>query len=155
MHALIAKTPENMDTDHINGDGLDNRRENLRIATHRENMQNLHILKSSKHPGITWCKKHKKWRAKIYVLGRHYSLGEFDDQKSAADAYLNACKNPEILKMRVKTSKYKGVHWNSRAKLWVSMIYFSNRSRYLGYYNTEEQAALRHHIAHDWQIIDL
>ena len=47
MHRLILKTPEDMETDHINGNGLDNRKENLRVVTHRQNMQNIHIQTKS------------------------------------------------------------------------------------------------------------
>lgn len=42
MHALIMDTPKGMVTDHINGNGLDNRRKNLRVVTHQVNMNNTY-----------------------------------------------------------------------------------------------------------------
>lgn len=47
MHREIMKTPENMETDHINGDVLDNRRENLRICTRQENARNIRGISSN------------------------------------------------------------------------------------------------------------
>lgn len=48
MHRFIMGNPHGLEIDHINGNGLDNRRENLRIGTHKQNMQNIHIVYSSK-----------------------------------------------------------------------------------------------------------
>ena len=45
MHRFLMKTPKGMDTDHINGDSLDNRKENLRICTRSENLYNSRIPK--------------------------------------------------------------------------------------------------------------
>ncbi len=91
MHAVIAGTSKGMHTDHINGNGLDNRRENLRIVTKRQNAQNRHTPKTSKFPGVSWYKPGQKWNAKIYVNGKLHHLGYYDDEEEAARRYQIAC----------------------------------------------------------------
>lgn len=95
MHRFIMNTPKGMDTDHINGDRLDNRRCNLRICSHSENCKNLPIRKnlakkSSKYKGVSWDKKTKKWVAKIMVNRVHKILGYFCEESLAAHAYNKA-----------------------------------------------------------------
>lgn len=91
MHVVIAGTPHGMDTDHVSGNGLDNRRENLRVVTHRENCQNRHEVKTSKYPGVNWDKHARKWRARIQVNGKQHSIGYYDDEEAAARRYRIAC----------------------------------------------------------------
>jgi hypothetical protein len=92
MHLVIAKTPGGLVTDHINGNGLDNRKENLRFVTHRENCQNRHTKKSSKYAGVDWKKNAKKWRAQIRVDGKKPKhLGYYDDEETACIVYAMAC----------------------------------------------------------------
>jgi hypothetical protein len=92
MHRRLLPPPNNLEIDHINGNGLDNRRENLRIVTHRQNMQNLHISKSSKYPGVTWDKRGKKWTAQIWIKGKLINLGSFKEETNAAAVYNIACQ---------------------------------------------------------------
>jgi hypothetical protein len=92
MHRIIMKCPDNMLVDHINGDGLDNRKENLRIVTGRENQQNQHKTKSSKYPGVCWHKRHGKWRVAIRYRGKDYNLGTYIDEEEAYKVYSTACK---------------------------------------------------------------
>jgi hypothetical protein len=76
-------------TDHINLDGLDNRRANLRPATHAENLRNRgrQTNNSSGFKGVTWNKRSRKWQAQIGVdRGKRY-LGNFVDPEDAARAY--------------------------------------------------------------------
>jgi hypothetical protein len=87
MHTVIAGTPKGMDTDHINGDGLDNRRENLRVVTHRINTQIQHRIKTSKCLGVSWDKTHGKWRASIRFGGRYRHLIYSDIEEDAATTY--------------------------------------------------------------------
>ena len=91
MHMVIAGTPQGMETDHINGNGLDNRRENLRVVTRRENQQNRHETKSSRFLGVSWDKQHRKWRAYIRVAGKNYHLGRYENEEAAARRYRIAC----------------------------------------------------------------
>ena len=91
MHTVILGTQQGLEIDHINGNGLDNRRENLRAVTRRENCQNLHIPKTSKFPGVDWNKYHRKWRATIRFAGKKRFLGYYDSEEAAARRYRIAC----------------------------------------------------------------
>lgn len=77
--------------DHRNGDGLDNRRANLRPATHAENMANRGAPQNntSGFKGVT-AYRTGRWRASITVAGRHQHLGYFDTPELAAAAYDSA-----------------------------------------------------------------
>ena len=91
MHRLITSCPNNMQIDHVNGNGLDNRKENLRIVTNRENGQNRHEITSSKYNGVRWHKASSKWEAQIKFNGKNRYLGVFDNELDAATAYRVAC----------------------------------------------------------------
>jgi hypothetical protein len=94
MHRLILNAPKGMDVDHINGNGLDNRKCNLRIVSHRENMQNLTKFKgTSKYPGVYWHKEKQKWHVKFKIGEKNHHVGYFVDEKKAYDAYLEATKD--------------------------------------------------------------
>lgn len=73
--------------DHINGNGLDNRRENLRLCTHLQNMGNRKTPTTNKsgYKGVSHCGR--KWRAEAMCKYEHYYLGIFEDKESAARAY--------------------------------------------------------------------
>jgi hypothetical protein len=78
--------------DHIDGNGLNNRRSNLRTAIHQENLcnQKLRSNNTSGYKGVTWHKQVKKWLARIMVDGKRICLGLFDNIKDAASAYNQA-----------------------------------------------------------------
>lgn len=80
--------------DHINGDGLDNRKCNLRIATNRQNQHNSQARitmngkpTSSKFKGVYWNKKDRKWMALGTTNNKRVYLGNFDIETEAAQAY--------------------------------------------------------------------
>ena len=76
--------------DHIDGNGLNNQRSNLRYATKRQNSQNRHENKTSKYPGVSWHKRNNKWRSDIRINGKKITLGYFDDEHAAFMSYKNA-----------------------------------------------------------------
>lgn len=89
-HEIIGKPPLGMVTDHIDGDGLNNQRHNLRHVTHRQNIQNYHKKKSSIYPGVTYHKKSKKWMSQIQIQGKRIYLGMHSIELEAYKAYLDA-----------------------------------------------------------------
>lgn len=80
-------------TDHINHNGLDNRKCNLRICTYSQNGQNRRKQRSSsKFKGVTRNKISKKWFAQIQINGKGKYLGSFIDEIDAAKVYDKAAK---------------------------------------------------------------
>jgi DNA polymerase-1 len=96
MHREVIKAPNDLLADHINRNSLDNRKANLRPATHAQNVQNRTKNRngkySSKYKGVTWNSGSKFWQAKIRVNGRRTFLGSFDSESKAAKAYDRAAK---------------------------------------------------------------
>lgn len=90
LHRFIMNvTDSNIEVDHINGNGLDNRKRNLRLCPDGENSRNTksHRNSSSQYKGVCWHKNNKKWQADIYDNGRHVYLGQYDNEIEAAHAY--------------------------------------------------------------------
>lgn len=94
MHREIIQTPEGMETDHINGDRLDNRLENLRVCTTTQNQQNRKMKKNNLcgYKGVSWDRTREKWVAKIRHDSHTRFLGYFEDPRDAAIAYDNAAR---------------------------------------------------------------
>ena len=95
LHRLIMNPPSDMQVDHKNKNTLDNRRCNLRICTHSENLMNRGRQKnnSTGYKGVNRDeRKRKKYRARIAVNKKTYYLGNFEKPDEAGAAYKKAAK---------------------------------------------------------------
>lgn len=92
MHRELVLPPKGFGVDHINGNTLDNRHENLRICTQAQNTLNRRprTSGSTEYKGVYWSAYHKRWRAEIRIDGIKYGLGSYSDARSAAIAYNRA-----------------------------------------------------------------
>lgn len=92
LQRFLLQPSKRMIVDHINGDGLDNRRCNLRLCTKAENAVNSGKGRykrgvSSKYKGVCWRKSLRKFSAQIVFEDRSRYLGVFRDEVKAAIAY--------------------------------------------------------------------
>ena len=80
--------PKN-EIDHINRVTTDNRIDNIRLATHNQNLRNLSKKKNNKsgYIGVSWAKREHKWEAYCTHKGKRYSLGYFNTAENASNTY--------------------------------------------------------------------
>ncbi len=95
MHMVIMKTQKGMETDHIDGDGLNNQKKNLRVGSKSDNQHNRtkYRTNTSGFKGVTLDKYKSKvsFRAQIVVSGKKIYLGLFKTAEDAYKAYCVAC----------------------------------------------------------------
>ena len=89
MHRIIAGALTGEQIDHIDHDGLNNQRSNLRVCTQSENNANGRKRQgcSSQYKGVTWRKDTEKWQAQAWWNGQRHSIGCFESERDAALAY--------------------------------------------------------------------
>ena len=89
MHRWIMDAPDHLVVDHIDHNGLNNTRGNLRLCTHLQNSRNRipAARSTSKYKGVYWYKIIKKWVAGIYVNNKKQHIGCFENEIDAAKAY--------------------------------------------------------------------
>lgn len=92
MHVVLMNPPEGMQVDHIDRNGLNNQRSNLRLASPRQNMWNRgkNRNNTSGYTGVTRNKG--SWVAQITINGKCVNLGRFADPVTAAHAYDEAAR---------------------------------------------------------------
>jgi len=92
MHRMILglRHGDGVVSDHVNGNGLDNQRHNLRRCTHAQNLWNQRPQtrpKTSRYKGVHWYRNYQKWRAQIRHNGKCIHLGYFASEDVAAHEY--------------------------------------------------------------------
>lgn len=139
-----------MVVDHINGDRLDDRVENLRIVSNRANsticFRSDRDLLSSIYAGVYRCLDITKWESQIYHDGVSFFLGRFDNEIEASNAYQSALSkikdkefNPKEYKSKF-SSNYKGVFFHNGKRRWMARITVNQKRKHLGSFQTELEA---------------
>jgi hypothetical protein len=101
LHRELMSPLQTQHVDHISGDGLDNRRVNLRLASRSQNLGNMQKHRdamTSKYKGVSWDKARGKWVARLMVCRVVVLQQRFTSEMQAARAYDAAA------------SKWHGVH---------------------------------------------
>ncbi|MGF9711651.1 HNH endonuclease [Paenibacillus naphthalenovorans] len=101
LHRFLTNCPQGMVVDHINGNGLDNRRVNMRVCTQLENMQNITKPGSgrySKERGVSYHKSKNRWTGSFYSMKRRISIGYYQTEEEAIAAIRAAkLKHREVI----------------------------------------------------------
>jgi hypothetical protein len=94
LHRLLTDAPRGQDVDHIDGNGLNNQRSNLRVCTRSENLCNRgkNANNNSGFKGVSWDKRDLKWRAFIGIAGKRKNLGVHATPELAHAAYCEAAE---------------------------------------------------------------
>lgn len=160
MHKVITHTDNSQKIDHKNHDGLDNRKENLRLTTGTNNQANRRKTDSStssSYKGLHYDKEHNCYIAKIVYQNTYIYLGSFSNEIAAAKAYDEAakqiykefalinnveCENfTQYMLVRTRESKYKNVtRTRNKKNPWVATLRYKGKSHHVGVYTTEEAA---------------
>ncbi|MGG3470775.1 AP2 domain-containing protein [Neobacillus pocheonensis] len=163
MHQLVIDQAgidrEGLIVDHINGNKLDNNRENLRVCTHQQNIFNKKPMTgSSKYKGVYWSKKQGKWVARIAVDKHKKHIGYFVIEEDAAYAYnlyahklMGEFARPNVLPKdydgshviidREFSSTYRGVRMMEWGKYTATIVH-EGKQYYCGAFHDEKLAAL-------------
>ncbi len=170
MHREIIEAPSGMQVDHIDGNGLNNQRSNLRLCTATDNARNSRSRRgsSSEFKGVSWSKSGKAWQAYIAADKQTIYLGLFEDEGFAARVHDSAARklhgefarlnlpncapltDDEIAARRLqpsRTSSFRGVSWHSQNHCWTSSICIHRKKVYLGSYAVERDAAAAYNQA--------
>lgn len=92
LHRYILGNSDNKLIDHVDGNGLNNLRSNLRFCSPQQNCFNRAGNKASTSgfKGVCWASRDKRWKAQIQINGKNQHLGQFTEEIEAAKAYNQA-----------------------------------------------------------------
>jgi len=85
LHRYLLGAPDTLEVDHIDGNGLNNRRENLRLVTRAQNNQNVAVKGREQLRGV-YLAKNNKWTAMVTHDRKQFHLGTFDTEEEAKEA---------------------------------------------------------------------
>lgn len=163
MHRVLTDAGRGTIVDHINNNGLDNRKINLRFVSKKENGQNRTKAQSNSKSGVlgvNWNKHHGKWEAGIRIDGKRINLGYFSSLDEAKEMvslarakYMTHApeskdQNKDFSKL-MKTgmepqgnnkSNCRYVNWSKRNQKWVVQMWVGKEKHYFGYYENLEDA---------------
>jgi hypothetical protein len=88
----LRNAPPGMQVDHVNNERIDNRRENLRLATRSQNQAHKRQQGHSQSPFKGINRNTGRWEVRIRYAGQRYNLGRYDDPEEAAWMYDAACR---------------------------------------------------------------
>lgn len=153
IHRLVMEAfngHSDLTVDHINSDKSNNKLENLRYLTQRENtvafqMQNLN--KSCKSVGVSFYSGLCKYGASIKIGQDSYSLGTYDNEEEASEVYQKALYNWEILGIKPREKKYRGKRDNNLVGIYLNEYnkycvfkYYNYKQYYIKSFTTIEEA---------------
>jgi hypothetical protein len=95
LHRFILNAPRGMEVDHRNRNGIDCRRNNIRLATTAQNQANRGRTQANRsgYKGVSWSEQRRKWLVQITCNGERRHVGRFDDPTEAALAYDRAARD--------------------------------------------------------------
>lgn len=150
MHRAIMNPPSGLHVDHINHNGLDNRRNNLRIVTRGENMRNRRdsVAFQSNVDGLCWRPRNKTWEASVIVDGNSIYLGRIKDQivaEAAVFMFKETGKHIKLSDSRRKSefqSDVPGVYWHSKSNKWYVSTRYLGKRLHLGCFELKQEAEM-------------
>lgn len=159
MHRLILAAQRGEFVDHIDHDGLNNQRDNLRKVTQAKNSQNsrLSSRNTSGFKGVCFDQSKGHWLASIRIAGKNRFLGYYRTPAAAGAAYAEAAKQaynefahvpnehatvntPRRKRTDTSVSGITGVCWDGQRRKWKAYAYTNKIQVYLGHHPTKEAA---------------
>ncbi len=162
IHRLVMEAfngESKLTVDHINRDKSDNKLENLRYLTQRENtaaFQEQNINKSCKSIGVSFYKGLGKFGASIKLNNDSYSLGTYNSEEEASIVYQKTLLNWEILNIKPRERQYKGKRNKQLKGIYLNKYnsysvfkYFNYRQYYIKSFLTVEEAIIHRDRLYD------